>query len=448
MKLPVPVEFKLANGMTVLLMEQHNLPVFSAEIAVLRGSDSNPAAKPGLASFTASMLTEGTDKRTSPQLADDIAQIGASLSAGSSMDATRISGGALTRNTDKLFDLLSDVALHPAFRGEEIDRVRQRRLTTLLQQADNPNDLAGRMFNRQVYGENSPYGYLEIGTKESVQGIDRGDLLDFYKAGFGPKNAALVVAGDINGSQLKSLAEKYFGGWSAAAAPSQPPTVSSTMTRHIVIVDKPKSPQSVLQIGQVGLARDNPDYVSVQVMNAILGGLFSSRINLNLREAHGYTYGAFSAFNYRRSPGPFYVSTMVRTDATAPSVKEVFAELVQMRETQVKPEELAMAREALVRGLTSIFETTGQTAATTSNLFIYRLPLDYYSSLPRKIEAVIIAEVQRVAQKYLSPDKMVIVVVGDRSAVEPELKKLDLGPLEVYDANMQSVGSKPSQSGK
>jgi zinc protease len=179
--------------------------------------------------------------------------------------------------------------------------------------------------------------------------------------------------------------------------------------------------------------------VPVQVMNAILGGLFSSRINLNLREVHGYTYGAGSGFVYRRSRGPFYVSTMVRTDSTAPSVKEIFSELEGMRASQVKPEELSMARETLIRNLTGIFETTNATAGTMSNLFTYGLPLDYYRTLPEKIGGVTAAEIQRVAQKYIAPDQMVIVVVGDRTAVEPELRKLNLGPVEVYDTNLQKV---------
>jgi zinc protease len=441
MVLPAPVQFKLGNGLTVFLLEQHNLPLFSAQVTVLRGSDANPIAKPGLASFTAALLNEGTEKRTSPQLADDIAQIGASLGAGASMDSLSISGGALTRNSDQLFELLSDVALHPAFRAEEIDRVRQRRLTALMQQSDNPNELAGRVFSREVFGEKSPYGYLEVGTKESVQGIGREDLLNFYQTGFGPANAALIVAGDVSQALLKSVAEKYFGGWSTKAERAQAPATASSVTRHIVIVDKPRSPQSVLQIGQVGLARSNPDYVPVQVMNAILGGLFSSRINLNLREVHGYTYGAGSSFVYRRSPGPFLVSTMVRTDATAPSVKEIFSELETMRSSQVKPEELWMAREALIRNLTSVFETNNATAGTMSNLFTYGLPLDYYRGLPDKIGAITAADIQGVAQKYLAPDRMVIVVVGDRSAVEPELRKLNLGPIEVYDANLQRLSS-------
>jgi zinc protease len=207
-------------------------------------------------------------------------------------------------------------------------------------------------------------------------------------------------------------------------------------------VDKPNAPQSALRMGQVGLQRNNPDYPAASVMNDILGGLFSSRINLNLREAHGYTYGAFSTFLFRRGTGPFVVGSMIRTDVTAPAVKEVFNELQKMRQAPVSAEELAMAKEANVRGLTAQFETTSHTASTMSNLFVYGLPLDYYRTLPAKIEAVTAAEVHRMAEKYLSPEKMVVVVAGDRAKIEPELKKLELGTVEARDTEDKPIVEK------
>ncbi len=446
--LPVPAQLKLANGLTVLLVEQHNLPVFTAALAVVSGSDANPIDKPGLASFTASMLTEGTQKRTSLQLADDIAQIGASFDSTSASDASLLSGGALTRNADKLFELLADVAMNPAFRDEEIERIRKQRLTTLLQQADDPDILATQYLLREVYGEKNPYGFLQTGTREATETTTRADMVNFYQNGYGPQNAALLVAGDITQDQLRGLVEKYFGTWTDQAKASMPPAGSPLPARRVVIVDKPASPQSVLRIGQVGLARNNPDYAPVTIMNSILGGLFSSRINLNLREAHGYTYGAFSVFVFRRGPGPFFVGTMVRTDATAPSVKEILGELDKMRRTLVKPEELAMAKETEVRGLTGTFETTTQTAGAMMGLFVYKLPLDYYSKLPQQFAAVDAADAQRVAQQYLTPEKMLVLAVGDRARIEPELKKLNVGPIKVLDAEGRPVLAKPAKARK
>jgi zinc protease len=445
--LPVPKQFKLANGMSVYLVEQHNLPVLTAQLTVLRGSEANPAERPGLASFTAQMLNEGTEKRTSPQLADDIAQIGATLAASSTADASLISGFSLRKNDDKLFELLSDVAIHPAFREEEVERVRKRRLTTLIQEADDPTAVARRVFYREVYGEKSPYGYVETGTPGSTTATAREDIAKFYKSGFAPQDSALVVAGAISEPQLKTLAQKYFGGWTGQATASQPPQVENTLKRRIVIVDKPNAPQSAVRIGHVGLQRNNPDYPAVSVMNDILGGLFSSRINLNLREAHGYTYGAFSTFLFRRGTGPFVVGSMIRTDVTAAAVKEVFNELAKMRESPVSAEELAMAKESNVRGLTAEFETTSQTARTIANLFTYGLPLDYYRTLPAKLEAVTAAEVHRMAEKYVSPEKMVVVVAGDRAKIEPELKKLELGTVEARDTEGKPIVEKKAAGG-
>ena len=432
--LPVPAVFTLKNGMKVYLTEDHQVPVMTASLAVLRGSEANPADKPGLASFTASMLTEGTEKRSATQLADDIAQTGGSLTANSTADVSAVDTSGLTKNADALFGLLSDVAEHPAFRQEEIERLRKRRLVALLQENDNPNTLATKVFYQQVYGPKSPYGYTETGTEESNRSVTRQDLENFYREGYGPKNSALLVAGDFTEPQLKSLAEKWFGGWTGDATASKPPQIEGELARKVVIVDKPGSPQSVLRIGEVGLQRNNPDYPQVAVMNEILGGLFSSRINLNLREAHGYTYGAFSAFAYRRGRGPFLVGSMVRTDVTAPAVHEVFNELDKMRATAPSAGEVDMAKESLERGLTAQFETTGQTAATMRNLFTYDLPIDYYRDLPAKFAAVTPAEVQQMAEKYLTPDKMVVVVTGDKAKIESGLKELSLGPTETVEA--------------
>jgi zinc protease len=447
LQLPVPEEFKLPNGMQVYLVEQHDLPVLTAQLTVLRGSDANPPGRPGLASFTAQMMNEGTESRTSPQLADDIAQIGASLNAASSADASTVTGAGLTKNADKLFDLLSDVALHPAFRAEEIERVRKLRLTTLLQQNDNPGILANRVFVHEVYGDKSPYGFLETGTPESTQATTREDLVQFYKGGFAPDNCALVVAGDVTELQLKKLAMKYFAWWTGRAASSKAPMAANTLTRRVVIVDKPNAPQSALRIGQVGLARSHPDYVPLTVMNDILGGMFSSRINMNLREVHGYTYGAFSQFQFRRGTGPFVVGSMIRTDVTAPAVKEVFAELERMRSAEVSPGELSAAKETFERGLTADFETTTRTAGTMSNLFVYGLPPDYYRTLPMKIAAVNAAEVQQMAERHLAPDRMVIVIAGDRAKVEPELKKLELGTVEAQDVDGKPIVEQKAAGG-
>lgn len=431
LSLPVPKSFKLANGLTVMLVERHNLPVVSANLVVLSGSEANPAAKPGLASFTADILDEGTERRSALQLADDAAQIGASLAASSSSDSSTVSVRALKKNVDAAFDLMADVALHPAFPQKEIDRVRGTRLTQILQQRDQPNALASTVFNNVVYGPGHPYGYIELGTEDSNKAISRDDMVKFWSAGYVPENSALVIAGDLNEQEARALAEKHWGKWAGKATATTRPEVGTDATRRIVIVDKPGSPQTALRIGQIGVARSNPDYVPIEVMNTGLGGLFSSRINMNLREKNGYSYGAGSAFIFRRGPGPFFVATGVRTDATAPAVKEIFNELELMRTSPVTADELRIAKDSFARSLPGLFETTPQAAASVGQLFVYGLPLDYYGTLPAKIGAVTADDVKRVAAKYLTPEKMVVVAVGDRAKIEPELNKTQLGTIEV-----------------
>ena len=440
--LPVPKSFKLANGLTVMLVERHNLPIVSANLVVLRGSEANPMDRPGLAAFTADMLDEGTQKRSTLQIADDVAQIGATLATGSTSDSSFVAVRALKKNADAAFEVFSDISLHPAFSQKEIDRIRNQRLTQLLQQRDNPGVLANKVLFNEVYGAKHPYGYMELGTEESLKAINHDDLAKFWGAGYVPENSALVVAGDITEAELRALAEKHFGNWRGTRAQVAAPTFSGDLARRVVVVDKPGSPQTELRIGQVGVARSNPDYVPIEVMNTMLGGLFSSRINMNLREKNGYTYGAFSAFIYRRGPGPFFAGSGVRTDVTAPAVKEIFNEIERMRTTRLTPEELKAAKDSMARSLPGFFETTPQVAGSIGQLFVYNLPLDYYRTLPGKVNAVTAADVQRVAEKYLSPNSMVVVAVGDRSKIEAELKKLNIGPIEVRDADSKPDGSK------
>jgi zinc protease len=417
----------------VFLIEQHNLPVVSANMITLVGSDRNPPERPGLASFTAEMLDEGTGKRSPLEIAVDADQIGAPLSTGSSTDLSYVAVRTLKKNADAAFELVADVLLDPSFAPAEIERIRNDRLTHILQQKDNPNLLAIKVFFDAVYGSSHPYGFMDVGTEESNQAVTQDLLMGFYRAGYFASNSALVVAGDITEAELLALAEKHFGAWKGAGPGPEMPPLTRKPARRIVIVERPDAPQTALRIGHVGVARSNPDYVAIDVMNTALGGLFSSRINLNLREKHGYTYGASSAFIFRRGPGPFLVGTAVRTDVTAPAVTEIFREIERMRESEVAPEELATAKDSMARSLAGLFETTPEAASSIGQLFVHSLPTSYYHDLPEQIQKVSAADVHEVARKYLRPEETVIVAVGDRSRIEPELEKLDLGPIEIRD---------------
>jgi zinc protease len=447
--LPVPSTFKLNNGLTVMVVEQHNLPIFSARLITLSGSGNNPVEKPGLAAFTATMLQEGTEKRTAPQIADDVDQIGANLSTYASADMSGISTRSLSKNADAAFELLSDVTLHPAFRAADMERIRKQRQTALLQEKSNPSALANKFLYLQLYGAGHPYGYTESGTEQATLATTREDMEKFYRAGYAPQNSALVIAGDVSMAQVRTLAQKYFGGWTGKASLPAPAEVASSQKRRVMIVDRPGAGQTMLRIGQIGVARNTPDYVPLEVMNAALGGLFSSRINLNLREVHGYTYGAFSNFVYRRLPGPFMAGSAVRTDVTAPSVSEVFKEVEQMRNSTLKPEELALAKDSIARSVAADFESTGSTVSAASQLFTYQLPLDYYRTLPAKVDTVTSADVERVAKQYLNPESMVVVAVGDRQKITPELSRLDLGTVDAMDVSGKPIpAAEPAQAGK
>jgi zinc protease len=429
--LPVPRRFQLDNGLTVLLVEQHGLPLISANLVVLAGSDHNAVDRPGLASFTADMLDEGTTSRSSQQLAQDVAILGASIGAGSSTDSSSVSMFTLRHTAEAAFGLLADVVLHPAFDSQEIERVRASRLTQLVQQRDDPAATARRVFNQALYGPSHPYGYTELGTQEAMRTISRDDLSHFWQAGYQPGNAALIVSGDITEPELRAFAVRYFGAWTGMGTPPTPVQAAQAESRKLLVVDRPGAPQTALRLGLVAVPRSTPDYVPLEVLNGTLGGLFTSRINLNLREQHGYTYGAQSGFGFRRGPGPFVVQTSVRTDATAPAVREILKEIRGVRDAAISPAELALSKDSFSRSLPGLFETTAQSSASSAELFVYGLPLDYFSGLPASIRAVTTADVQRVARRYLDPQRMVVVSVGDRAAIEAGLRALDFGPMEI-----------------
>jgi zinc protease len=435
LKVAPPQAFTLANGLTVILAERPGLPIVSADLVVRTGSDTNPADRSGLANYTAAMLDEGTTTRNALQLADSVAQLGASLSTSSSTETTEVAASSLAKNFGATLDLMADVALHPAFPKEEIERQRGQRLARLAQQRDEPNAVADTVVAAALYGRNHPYGYTELGTEAAIKATTRDDLVGFWRRGFVPNNSALIVAGNIASGDLRALAEKSFGTWQRGTPPSASPGAPATTAARVVVVDKPGAAQSQIRVATIGAARSTPDYPSLQVMNAALGGLFSSRINLNLREEHGYTYGAGSTFDYRRFPGPFFAATGVQTSVTAPAVSEMLKEIVRTADAPLSAEELRLSKDAIVRGLPGMFETSGQVVATLSRLYTFDLGLDYYTKFPALVEAVTADSAQAAARKYLVPDRLIVVVVGDRRKVEPELARLKLRPIELRDSD-------------
>jgi zinc protease len=433
-ELPTPQSATLSNGLTLILNERRGLPLVGAAVVLKTGSDANPLDKPGLANFVAAMLDEGTTTRSALQIADQVAQIGGVLTTSSAMDATSISGRSLTKNFAALLGLIADVTLRPSFPEEELDRQRTQRVGQLVQMRTNPSQVAGMVTARVLYGEKHPYGFVEIGTEGSVKAITRADLSSFWQQNFVANNAALVVAGDISMAELQALAEKSFGSWKQGTPARPALTTPTSIPPRVVIVDTPGSPQTEIRVATVGAARSSPDFRPLQVMNIALGGLFSSRINMNLREQHGYTYGASSNFTFRRSPGPFQVGSGVRTDVTAPSVSEVFKELRGMVDRPMDQAELQRAKDSLANSLAGAFETSADAVANFANVFTYDLGLDYYTKYAQQVNAVTTDQTLAVSRKYLVPNNMVVVAVGDRKAIEPQLARLNVGKVEIRDA--------------
>ena len=435
LRLATPASTQLPNGLTLILIERPGLPIVSTRLVVRTGSDANPSGKSGLASFTAAMFEQGTTTRSALQIASDVAQLGASLSTSISMDATFVTTSSLKKNFDAALDILADVALRPSFPADEVERQRALRLGRLVQQRESPQALATQVMATVLYGPEHPYGYTELGTDASVKAMTRGDMAAFWQQNFVPNNAALIVAGDVSMADLKASASRSLGAWTRGA-PSRVTLVAPTSgASRIVIVNKPGAQQTQVRVASIGAARSSPDYQNLEVMNEVLGGLFSSRINLNLREEHGYTYGASSQFVFLRGAGPFVVAAGVRTDVTAPAVSEILKEIGTIRATPITADEMRMAKESLTRSLPGGFQTSGGAVGNYSEVYVYNLGLDYFAKYPPLVNTVTAQGALAVAKKYLVPERLVIIAVGDRALIEPELKKLGVAPVEIRDAD-------------
>ena len=430
---PTPEEFSLPNGLKVILSERSELPVVSASLVFARGSAANPPDMPGLANFTAAMLDEGTKTRDALQIADEVARLGASLATASTMDQIQIAVTSLAAQFPRTLDLVADVTLNPTFPQEEVERQRSTRLANLLAQKSNPSQIASRVMATALYGSAHPYGYLDLGTEASNKALTRDAMVDFWKQHIVPGNAALVVVGAISRKQLEPIAAKAFAGWTGKAAPARTLPAARGTSAKLVIVDVPGAAQTQVRVASIGVPRSTPDFEALEVMNALLGGLFTSRINLNLREDKGYTYGAFSTFAFRQEAGPFYAGAGVRTDATAPSVTEIYNEIRKMKDVEVTMDELTLGKDSLVRSMPGRFETTAQTVDSFRTLFVYNLGLDYYSKYIERIASLDAAAVHTAASRHLVPDRMLVVAVGDRQKIEADLVKLNLGAMEVRD---------------
>jgi zinc protease len=431
--LPVPTSFTLTNGLKVMVVQDHTLPVLSASIATRAGAENNPQGKSGLANLTSAVLTTATSSKNVEQLASAEELIGTSINAQATTDSANVTMTVLTSHTGEGLTLFSDVVRNPAFSESDFDRLKKQTLVGIDQSSDNVFVLASRVGPKLVYGD-TPYGMPANGTTDSVKALNRDELVSFYKAHYAPSDTALVLVGDVTLPEAHHLAEKFFGDWTGtASAPGAPPAAKDLKSTYIALIDKPGAPQSAVVAYGNGVPANSPDLPTLQVMNYILGGSFGSRINMNLREEHGYTYGAQSAFRNFRGGGLFLSGGLIRTDATAPATKELMGEITRFPTAPVTGAELKSAKDGVIQSLPGDFATTEAIAGALRGIFVYDRPLDYYAALPAKYEAVSATDVQRVAKETLHPGNLVIVTAGDKAKIEAPLKELKLGKVEVFD---------------
>ena len=417
----------LPNGLRLWTVRHPQVPLVALMLLVRRGAASDPAGKEGLAAVTADMLDEGTGGRSAIDMHEAIAGLGAQFDTDIGSDGIVVSVTVLSRFTSQALALLSDMVVRPALREADFARVRQLRLHRLTQIRDIPSAVADRAFLKLLYGAH-PYGHSPIGTEASLAAMTVDDVQEFHRGAIGPSDATLVAVGDCDHADVERFAREAFGTWSVAG--SDLPLASGDLPRaaRLNVVPRPLAPQSELRIGQVAAPRNTPDYPALLVANAVLGGQFVSRINLNLREKKGVTYGARTAFEFRRLPGPFALHVSVQTSATAEAIEESIREISDIRGPRpMTADELSLGVSAITRGYARNFETADQIARAAMQLALYDLPDDYYAEFVPAIERVTIDEASRVMARHVDPDRLTTLVVGDLEAVGPDLPRLGLG---------------------
>ncbi|MBI5471626.1 MAG: insulinase family protein [Ignavibacteriae bacterium] len=446
LQLPSIQRFQLSNGLAVVVMEKHQVPLVQMNLMVNAGTAMDPADQRGLSSMTAAMMEEGAGTRNALDFADAVDFLGANLSVNSGMHTTTVSLFTPLSKLDTALALFADVVLRPRFPAEELERSRTERLTTLLQWHDEPRVIGSTLFNRILFGMAHPYGPPTMGNEQTLRGFTVDQLRQFYQSQFRPDNATLIIVGDVTPSELKPKLDALLASWKSGAPLVKPtwPAAKQVEARKISIVDKPGAAQSVIRIGRIGVARTTEDYYAITVMNTILGASFTSRLNNNLREVHGYSYGANSRFNFMPIPGAFIAASDVQTDVTDKALHEFMKELRNI--STVSDEELTRAKNYVALSYPSDFQSVGQIAGSLGELVMYSLPDDYFNNYTKNILAVSKDDVVRVAKKYVDPEKIAIIIVGDRKKIEKGIADLKLGPIE--NLSIEDVLGKPPVIGK
>jgi zinc protease len=417
----------LANGLRLIVAPIHRLPIVTVLAVVDAGALWDARGREGTAPLVARLLLEGAGTLDGAELTEGFEQLGATIESGADWDASVVSMTVTSQRLAPAMDLFATVLRRPQFRPREVDRLKAERLTEILQVRAEPRGLADEAFEAAIYDPASRYATTLGGSETSVSAISGEDIRSLYASRYSPAATTLIIAGDVDTPTVATLAETHLGDWAGAGLGKAPradqPARESRAIHHVL---RPDSQQSELRIGHVGVPRTHADYFDLVVMNAILGGLFNSRINLNLREAHAYTYGAFSAFDWRRDAGPLVVSTAVRTDVTADAIAEVVKEIDRMRNEPVGDQELTLATSYLDGVFPIRYETTAAVAGALANQVIFGLPNDYFDTYRANIRKVSVASVQQAARAHLHSDRLQVTVVGDPS-ISDKLRALGFG---------------------
>ena len=434
-RFPEFVDQKLPSGIRLVTAPVAKLPVVTVLVIVDAGSTHDPVGKEGVAALTAALLPEGTARLSGADLAEKFERLGTSVDSGADWDSAFAKITVLSDRVDEATTLLGQVLSEPAFPEREVERLKAERLAEILQLETEPRGLADEKFSEFLYSADSRYSKPDEGGSESVSQLSRDDVEKFYRARYRTGSTTIVVAGDVSADRARALVTKAFKGWETGVSEgTQLIATPRTNRKSAHVVNKDDAPQSELRIGHVGLPRKNPDFFPALVMNAVLGGLFGSRINLNLREAHGYTYGASSFYDWRKGPGPFVVSTAVQSEVTMPALREILSEIERIRSAKINEDELSLARDYLDGVFPIRYETTAAIASALATLVIYGLPGAYYDTYRENIRRVTVDDVLQAAQAHLHPSELQTVVVGDAKVIRESLAELDLGDLQVHDS--------------
>ena len=442
---PVAGRQRLPNGLSLRTVERHGLPMVSLALLLPAGSALDPDGRPGLASMTADMLDEGSGDRSAIEMQEALARIGAELDTETGPDSVVLSLSLLERFVPQGLQLLSDIVVSPRLGAPDFERVRTLRANRIRQLRDVPGVNAEAVFARALYGPH-PYGHLSIGSSASLARMDVGEVVGFHGDRYDPSRATLIAVGAMDSARFARHAEDAFGAWQRGAAGAIAPPWSAgaaggpaapAPARRLLIVDRPGAAQTELRVGHLGEPRRTADFHALVLLNAVLGGHFSSRLNLNLRERKGYTYGVRSAFDFRTMAGPFSVQTSVQTDATADAVAEILGELRGIGGARPASEdERSLSVATLTKGYPRNFETAGQIASGLAQLALYELPDDTFEVFAPRIQALTAGDITRAARAHLHPDRAIVVAVGDCSRIRRGLEAAGLGDADLVAADL------------